>query len=82
MSILVFCTWPEYMGISVSAIREGAKGMSRSFRVPAPNAGVKGVKGVLGVEMYLPLHFGQRSRSSVDKEDMGLKPFVLPARRG
>ena len=80
MSILVFCTWPEYIGIS--AIRGGVKGTSRSFRAPAPNAGVKGVKGVLGVEIYRPLHFGQRTGSSVEEEDMGLKPFGLPARRG
>jgi hypothetical protein len=78
----VFWSWPEYIGISLSAVREGAKGTSRSLLGPAPNAAVNGVKGVLGVEIYRPLHFGQRTGSSADEEDMGLKPFGLPARRG
>ncbi len=78
----MFWSWPEYIGISLSVVREGAKGMSRSLLGPAPNAGVNGVKGVLGVEIYRPLHFGQRTGSSAEEEDMGLKPFGLPARRG
>jgi hypothetical protein len=57
-------------------------GMRSSFRGPAPKAGVNGVKGVLGVEIYRPLHFGQRTGSSADEEEMGRKPFDLPARRG
>ncbi len=57
-------------------------GTRRSFRRPVSTARVKGVKGVFGVEIYRPLHFGQRTESSADKEELGRKPFVLPARRG
>jgi hypothetical protein len=52
----------------------------RSLRVPIEGVGGNGVSGVLGVEMYLPLHFGQRrglSRDGVVRE-----PFSFPARRG
>jgi hypothetical protein len=56
--------------------------MRRSFRGPGPKAGVNGVRGVLGVEIYRPLHFGQRTRSSADEEEIGRKPLGLPARRG
>jgi hypothetical protein len=52
VSILVFCIWPGYIGLSISVPCEGVKGgMRRSFRGPAPKAGVNGVKGVLGVEI-------------------------------
>lgn len=47
----------------------------------APNAGVKGVNGVLGVEIYRPLHLGHRMGSS-DVEITGRLPTVLPALRG
>ena len=48
-----------------------------------PNADVKGVSGVLGVEIYLPLHFGQRPESSVVEEvDTGRTPLGFPFRRG
>ena len=57
-------------------------GTRRSFCRPVPKAGVKGVKGVFGVEIYRPLHFGQRTESSADEEEMGRRPFDLPARRG
>ena len=33
-----------------------------------------GVRGVLGVEMYRPLHFGQRTWSSVEDADTGVTP--------
>jgi hypothetical protein len=48
----------------------------------APKAGVKGVRGVLEVEMYLPVHFGQRPGSSVVEADTGRTPFGFPALRG
>lgn len=55
----------------------------RSFRGAAPKAGVKGVKGVLGVDMYRPLHFGHRIGSSVEEDDeIGRIPLTFPARRG
>jgi hypothetical protein len=82
VSILWFCIRPEYIDISVSALRDTAKGTKRSFRGPVPKAGVNGVKGVLGVEIYRPLHLGQRTGSSADEEEIGRKPFVFPARRG
>jgi hypothetical protein len=83
VSILVFCTGPAYIGTSFSVVRAGVKGMRRSFRRPAPpKAGVKGVRGVLGVEMYRPLHFGHRNGSSLDEEETDRKPFDFPARRG
>jgi hypothetical protein len=52
VSIPVLCIWPEYIGLSISVLCEDVNGCMRfSFRVPAPKAGVNGVKGVLGVEM-------------------------------
>jgi hypothetical protein len=69
-------------------LREIAGGVNgrgrRSFLVvdPTPKPGVKGVKGVLGVEMYLPPHFGQRTESSAEEAETGRAPFGLPARRG
>lgn len=55
-------------------------GTGRSPRIAA-KAGVNGVSGVPGVEMYRPPHFGQRIGSS-DVAEAGRKPFVFPARRG
>lgn len=43
---------------------------------------MNGVKGVLGVEMNWPLHFGQRPGSSVKEAESGRTPVDLPARRG
>jgi hypothetical protein len=72
-----------YRGRSISVTRGGVGGsITRSFRVPALKAGVKGVKGVLGVEMDLPLHFGQRTEFPADEDDIGNITFDLPPRRG
>ena len=43
---------------------------------------MNGVDGVLGVDMYRPLHFGQRRGSSADEAVAGRTPFGLPALRG
>ena len=48
----------------------------------ARKAGVNGVRGVLGVEIYLPVHFGQRPGSSVVDADTGRTPFGFPPLRG
>lgn len=54
-----------------------------SSRLPAaPNDGVNGVRGVLGVEIYRPPHFGQRIESSVEVELVGRALFGFPALRG
>lgn len=59
------------------------EGRNRSVRAfAAPKDGVKGVRGVLGVDMYLPLHFRQRTGSSEDDDETGRAPFGFPARRG
>jgi hypothetical protein len=42
----------------------GTRGMFRGIR-PSLETGAKGVRGVLGVEMYRPLHLGQRAGLSV-----------------
>jgi len=79
-----------YRGCSNGALRaegvvlvDGVKGgRIRSFRKLLPKAGAKGVSGVLGVDMYRPLHFGHRVKSSDGEVDGGRAPFVFPARRG
>ena len=74
-----------YLGRSISVIRDGVGGsIARSFRGPAPKAGVKGVNGVLGVEIDLPLHFGQRAECTgfPGEDDSGSTTFDLPPRRG
>lgn len=43
---------------------------------------MKGVNGVPGVDIYRPLHLGQRPGSSGFDDDMGLAPLGFPARRG
>ena len=48
----------------------------------AAKAGVNGVIGVLGVEMYRPLHLGQRPGSSVEVAEIGMHSVWLPALRG
>ena len=59
-------------------------GRKRSVRaeVLVPKLGVKGVRGVLGVEMYRPPHLGQRIGSSVEEAENGRAPLGFPARRG
>lgn len=59
-------------------------GRRRSLRVgcAGPKAGVKGARGVLGVDMYRPLHFGQRPGSSVVEVETGRTPPDFPFRRG
>lgn len=47
-----------------------------------PKAGVNGVRGVFGVEMYRPLHLGQRTGASVKEAESERTPLSLPARRG
>ena len=73
-------------GLSRGAVREmavGVKGGRRGpFRWPAPKAGVKSVRGVLGTDMYRPLHFGQRIGLSADGVEAGCTPFGLPVLRG
>jgi hypothetical protein len=73
-------------GLSRGAVREKAvcvKGGRRGlFRWPAPKSGVKGVRGVLGADMYRPLHFGQRIGLADDGVEAGCTPFGLPALRG
>lgn len=71
VSILGFCICVEYRSLSKSVVCEGANGgRVRSFRTAAPKAGVKGVNGVLGVDMYRPLHFGQCKGSSVEEDEI------------
>lgn len=73
----------EYRGLSSSVVRDGVSGgRVRSLRMAALKAGVNGVEGVLGVDMYRPLHFGQRMVSSVDDDEIGRMPLSLPALRG
>ena len=62
----------------------GGRGCSATLgRGPGPpRDGVKGVSGVLGVDIYRPLHFGQRVGLSAEAEDDCCKPFVFPARLG
>jgi hypothetical protein len=66
--------WDEYRGRSKGTVRvlvvdvKGRWGLLPDSR---PKAGVKGVRGVLGVDMYLPLHFGQRKGFSDDEVDTG-----------
>ena len=52
------------------------------FRGEIPVAGAKGVKGVLGVKMYRPPHFGQREGISDGELEDCCTPFALPALRG
>ena len=49
-------------------------GKSRSLRGPDSKRDVKGVIGVVGAEMYLPLHFGQRTGSPVGDVERGRTP--------
>ena len=37
---------------------------------------------MLGVKIYRPLHFGQRTGSSADEEEVGRSPFGFAALRG
>lgn len=43
-----------------------------------PEAGAQGVRGVLGVDMYRPLHFGQRTESSVEDDKTERTGPALP----
>lgn len=54
-----------FWGVAVGLIREGC---SLRGDAPASTRCVRGVNGVLGVEMYLPLHFGQRPGVSENGE--------------
>lgn len=66
-----------------SIFRDGGPGVKggsrRSFR--GPKDGVNGVSGVLGVEIYRPWHFGQRTGSSAEEDETG-RLFGLPALLG
>ena len=56
---------------------------NRSIRKSTPaGLGAKGVSGVLGVNMYLPLHLGQRDGPSGEVDDAGCMPLAFPALRG
>lgn len=73
--------------LSNGAVRDivvwvGGTGSSFGKACPCPRSSVAGVKGVLGVVMNRPEHFGQRVGISDGFAEPGDPPFVLPPLRG